>query len=156
MASEKAESAAEYYEELGVPELATIWLRTAGKEALVTESPKMIEKSIELLTKSAEGFRGVNEHNEAFEDLFTVFETRFLHYAKKLRPIKATIKLMDEAAATVQDEVMIAIVTLVRALNTGNHIGALLILQENEEDMLDKADRIRKLIEHSKKVRPTK
>jgi len=156
LASEKAERAAEYYEELGVPELATIWLRTAGKEALVTQSPEMIEKSIELLTKSAEGFRDVNEHKEAFEDLFTVFETRFLNYAKKRRPIKDTIKLMDEAAATDQDEFMIAIVTLVRALNTGNHIGALLILQENEEDMLDKAVRIRKLIEHSKKVRPTK
>jgi hypothetical protein len=156
MASEKAESAADYYRELGVPELATIWLRTAGKEALLTQSSEMIEKSIELLTKSAEGFREVNEHKEAFEDLFTVFETRFLHYANKQRPIKTTIKLLDEAAATVHDEAMIAIVTLVRALNTGNHIGALLILQENEEDMLDKADRIRKLIEHSKKVRPVK
>ncbi len=156
MASEKAENAAEYYQELGVPELATIWLRTAGLEALLTDSSEMIEKSIELLSKSAEGFREANELREAFEDLFTVFETRFLHYADSKKPIKSTINIMNEVAATTQDEVLIAIVALVRALNAGNHIGALLILQENEEDMLDKAYRIRRLIQHSKKVRPMK
>jgi tetratricopeptide (TPR) repeat protein len=156
MASEKAENAAEYYQELGVPELATIWLRTAGLEALLTDSSEMIEKSIELLSKSADGFREANELREAFEDLFTVFETRFLHYADNKKPIKNTIKMMNEVAATTRDEIMVAIVALVRALNAGNHIGALLILQENEEDMLDKADRIRKLIGYSKKVRPMK
>jgi len=88
--------------------------------------------------------------------LYLVFETSFLHYANKRRPIKAIIKQMDELAIMAQDQIMIAIVALVRALNSGNHISALLILQENEEDMLDKAEKIRKLINHSKSVRPVK
>jgi tetratricopeptide (TPR) repeat protein len=156
MASEKAENAAEYYQELGVPELATIWIRTAGMEALLTESSEMIEKAFDLLTKSGEGFKEANELNEAFEDFFTVFETRFLHYPDKRRPIKGTIRLMDEIAVKTQDEVMLAIMSLVRALDAGNHIGALLILQENEEALLNKSQRIRTLIEQSKIVRPVK
>ncbi len=150
MASEKAENAAEYYQELGVPELATIWVRTAGMEALLTNSPEMIEKAFDLLTKSGKGFKNANELREAFEDFFTVFETRFIHYPQKLSPINAAIKQMDEIAVTTQDEVMLAIMSLVRALNAGNHIGALLILQENEEALLDKEERIRALIQKSK------
>jgi tetratricopeptide (TPR) repeat protein len=153
MASEKAENAAEYYHELGVPELATIWVRTAGMEALLTDSSEMIEKAIDLLTKSGEGFKEANELNEAFEDFFTVFETRFMHYPDKRKPIKETIKLMDEIAVITQDEIMLAIMSLVRALNTGNHIGALLIFQENEEALQDKGTRIRSLIEQSKTER---
>jgi tetratricopeptide (TPR) repeat protein len=156
MASEKAENAAEYYHELGVPELATIWVRTAGMEALLTNSSEMIEKAIDLLTKSGEGFKEANELNEAFEDFFTVFETRFMHYPEKHNSVKKAIKLMDEIAVAIHDEVMLAIMSLVRALNSGNHIGALLILQENEEDLLDKEKRIRALIEQSKIVRPEK
>lgn len=154
MASEKAENAADYYQELGVPELATIWIRTAGMEALLTSSSEMIEKAIDLLIKSGEGFKEANELNEAFEDFFTVFETRFMHYPDKRRPVKAAIKLMDEIAVATQNQVMLAIMSLIRALNTGNHIGALLILQENEEDLLDKEKRIRAMIEQSKIVRP--
>ena len=156
LASVKAERAAQYYQELGVPELSTVWIRTAGLEALTTGSKEMIKKSIDFLTKSSEGFREANEYREAFEDLYLVFETSFLHYANKRRPIKAIIKKLDELATIAQDEIMIAIVALVRALNSGNHISALLILQENEEDMLNKAEKIRKLIKHSKKVRPVK
>jgi len=156
MASEKAEKAAEYYKELGVPELATIWTRTAGLEALQTNSKKMAEKAIELLTISAEGFKEANELNEAFEDLFAVFEARFLYYPSKRRPIKATIKQMAEISMMHQDDSTSALLSIVRAMNEGNHIGALLMLQENEEDLLAKADRIRKLIAQSKVVRPTK
>ncbi|MFW9974819.1 MAG: hypothetical protein ACFFDQ_06120 [Candidatus Thorarchaeota archaeon] len=156
MASEKAESSAKYYQELGVPELATIWVRTAGMEALLTNSSEMIEKAIDLLTKSGEGFKEANDLKEAFEDFFTVFETRFIYYPQKRRPINDIIKLMDEIAVSTQDEIMLAIMTLVRALNSGNHIGALLILQENEEDLLDKEKRIRTLIEQSKKERTMK
>ena len=154
LASVKAEKTAQYYQELGVPELSTVWLLTAGREALTTGSKEMIIKSIDLLTKSSEGFREAKEYKEAFEDLYLVFETSFLHFAKKRRPIKAIIKQMDEVATISQNQILIAIVALVRALNSGNHISALLILQENEEDMLDKAEKIRKLINHSKKVRP--
>jgi tetratricopeptide (TPR) repeat protein len=156
VASEKAENAAEYYQELGVPELATIWIRTAGMEALLTKSDEMIERAIDLLAKSGKGFKEANELNEAFEDFFTVFETRFMHYPMKRRPIKSAIKLMDEIAVSTQDEVMLAILSLVRALDAGNHIGALLILQENEEALLDKGTRIRTLIEQSKIERAVK
>jgi tetratricopeptide (TPR) repeat protein len=156
MASEKAENAATYYKELGVPELATIWIRTAGTEALLTNSSEMIERAIDLLAKSGEGFKEANELNEAFEDFFTVFETHFMYYPDKQRPITAAIKKMEEIAVATQDEVMVAIMSLVRALNTGNHIGALLILQENEEDLLDKEKRIRALINQSKIVRTVK
>lgn len=156
MASEKAEKSAEIYKELGVPEVAIVWMRTAGTEALLTNSKKMIEKAIDLLTKSAEGFKEVNELNESFEDLFAVFEARFTYYPKKRRPIKATIKLMAEVSMMCQDDVMSALLSIVRAMNEGNHIGALLMLQENEEDLLAKADRIRKLIDQSKLERPTK
>ncbi|TFG97357.1 hypothetical protein E4H12_08835 [Candidatus Thorarchaeota archaeon] len=156
MASEKAEKAAVFYKELEVPELATIWTRTAGTEALLTNSEKMAEKSIELLTKSAEGFKAANEINEAFEDLFAVFEARFLHYPTKRRPIRTTIKLMAELTMMHQDDTTSALLSIVRALNDGNHIGALLMLQENEEDLLAKSGRIRKLIAQSKIERTTK
>jgi hypothetical protein len=156
MASEKAEKAAEFYKQLAVPELETIWIRTAGIEALETHSKKMLEKAIELLEKSAEGFRTANELKEAFEDLFSVFEARFMYYPDKQRPIKETISSMDEIAKRMQDDVTNALMSLIRALNEGNHIGALLILQENEEDLLDKADRIRRMIVQSKEIRATK
>ncbi len=156
MASEKAERAAEIYKELGVPEVAIVWMRTAGTEALLTNSKKMVEKAIDLLTNSAEGFKEANELHEAFEDLFAVFEARFMYYPKKRRPIKATIKLMAEVSMMCQDDIVAALLSIVRAMNEGNHIGALLMLQENEEDLLAKADRIRKLIDQSKLERPTK
>ena len=155
-ASEKAEKAAQLYAEMEVPELATIWTRTAGLEALQTNSKEMIEKAIDLLTKSAEGFRQANELKESFEDLFAVFEARFLYYPDKKRPIKDTIKRMEEVSMACQDDVMTAVLSIIRAMNEGNHIGALLILQENEEDILEKAQRIRALIDQSKKVRASK
>lgn len=156
MASEKAEQAAEFYNQLGVPELSTIWIRTAGTEALQTNSKEMLEKAINLLEKSAEGFKTANALKESFEDLFLVFETRFMHYSEKRRPIKQTISSMDEIAKILQDDIINALMSLIRALNEGNHIGALLILQENEEDLLAKADRIRKMIAQSKVVRAAK
>ena len=156
MASEKAEQAAEFYNQLGVPELSTIWIRTAGTEALQTNSKEMLEKAINLLEKSAEGFKAANALKESFEDLFLVFETRFMHYPDKRRPIKQTISSMDEIAKVLQDDIINALMSLIRSLNEGNHIGALLILQENEEDLLAEADKIRMMIAQSKVVRVTK
>jgi tetratricopeptide (TPR) repeat protein len=153
MASEKAEKAAEFYKQLEVPELETIWTRTAGIEALQTNSKVMLEKAINLLEKSAKGFKDANELKEAFEDLFSVFEARFLYYPDEWSQINTTISSMDEIAKTLQDDVINALVSLIRALNEGNHIGALLILQENEEELLTKEDRIRKMITQSKAVR---
>ncbi|GAH31859.1 unnamed protein product, partial [marine sediment metagenome] len=91
-----------------------------------------------------------------FEDIFTVFETRFMHLPDKKRPISKSVKRMNEIASSTQDEILVAIASLARALNSGNHIGALMILQENEEDLLPKADRIRNLIAQSKVVRKIK
>jgi tetratricopeptide (TPR) repeat protein len=153
-ASERAEAAAEFYGNLGVSELATIWKRTAGREALLAGSKKQIEKAIKLLTESAKGFEAAGEPREAFEDLFEAFETRFMHIPDKRRPIKKIIKSMDSIAMEAQDEVMTALMSIIHSLNTGNHIGALLILQENEEELLQKSQRIRALIDQSKKVRP--
>lgn len=154
--SERAVAAAEFYESIEVKELSTIWKRTAGQEALKSGNTNAIERAIDLLTQSAEGFRSAGEQREAFEDLYVVFETRFLNLPDKKRPINNVIKLMEEIAMEKQDYVMQALASIVRALNTGNHIGALLTLQENEEELLQKADRIRQLIAHSKQVRPTK
>jgi hypothetical protein len=113
----------------------------------------MLEKAINLLEKSAKGFKDANELKEAFEDLFSVFEARFLYYPDEWSQINTTISSMDEIAKTLQDDVINALVSLIRALNEGNHIGALLILQENEEELLTKEDRIRKMITQSKAVR---
>ena len=121
-----------------------------------TKWPRDATRAIDLLSKSGEGFKKANELKEAFEDFFTVFETRFIHYPDKRKPINHTIKMMDEIAVKTQDEVMLAIMSLVRALNTGNHIGALLILQEHEEALLGKEKRIRTLIAQSKVVRLVK
>jgi tetratricopeptide (TPR) repeat protein len=106
MASEKAEKAAEFYKQLEVPELETIWTRTAGIEALQTNSKVMLEKAINLLEKSAKGFKDANELKEAFEDLFSVFEARFLYYPDEWSQINTTISSMDEIAKTLQDDVI--------------------------------------------------
>jgi tetratricopeptide (TPR) repeat protein len=155
-ASERAVAAAAFYDSIEVTELATIWRRTAGQEALKSGGLDVVETAINLLAQSAEGFRKVNEDKEAFEDLFVVFEARFLFLPDKRKPINNIIKTMEEISMAQQDEVISALTSIVRALNAGNHIGALLTLQENEDHLLSKADRIRALISQSKLVRPTK
>ncbi|TFF95171.1 hypothetical protein EU546_03750 [Candidatus Thorarchaeota archaeon] len=152
-ASEMAAAAAEFYDSIDVAELSTIWRRTAGQEALKSGTPDATERAINLLTQSAEGFRKIGEEREAFEDLFIVFETRFLKLPNKKRPINKIVKMMEEIAMGSQDELMSALTSIVRALNSGNHIGALLTLQEREEELLQKADRIRTLVAQSKRVR---
>lgn len=147
IASEKAEEAAKFYEGLEVHELATVWTRTAGLEALHINKPDVWEKATDLLEKSARGFRCVGEEKEAFEDLFTVFETVFSNKRTgNKRRLNAIVKEMDEIARTKRDERMLATMAVIQAIQKDKYIAALLALQEREEDVLDIRDRLRALI----------
>ncbi|MGY5861692.1 MAG: hypothetical protein RTU09_04915 [Candidatus Thorarchaeota archaeon] len=150
IASDKAVTAAKYYEEMSVPELAAVWVRTAGTEALKTNEIEMIEKAIDLLNKSAASFKGINEPKDAFEDLLVVFETLYDHFPKRTEDISRVIKKMDDLAMTTRDDVLTSIMFILHAVESGSHIGALLILQENEEDLLSKRDRLHGLVETAK------
>lgn len=149
-ASERARSAAELYQEMGVGEVATIWLRTAGLEALKTQKTEMHEKAIEYLRESAEGFRAIEEEREAFDDLFTVFGLLLEHEPDDER-IKEVLSAMDEIALTTRDEEVSLTLSVIRPLFNGHHIAALLALQENEEELESKVDRLRELVEIVKK-----
>ena len=147
IASNKAMAAAKFYEEMSVPELAAVWVRTAGTEALKTNEIEMIEKAMELLKKSAASFKSINEPKDAFEDLLIVFETLYDRFPRRTEDISRVIKKMDDLAMTTRDDVLTSIMSILHAVESGSHIGALLTLQENEEDLLSKRDRLRELIE---------
>ncbi len=147
IASEKAEEAAKFYHDLEVHELATVWTRTAGLEALHINKPDIWEKATELLERSARGFRSVGEEKEAFEDLFTVYETVFSN--KRIgnkRRLNGIVKEMDEIARAKRDERMLAAMAVIQAIQKDKYIAALLALQEREDDVLDIRDRLRSLI----------
>ena len=147
IASEKAEEAAKYYEDLEVPELATVWTRTAGLEALYIDQQKVRDKATELLQKSAKGFKDAGETKEAFEDLFTVYETIFKYKRKgNKRNLNRIVKEMDEIARTIRDEGMLCIIAVLQAVQKDKYIAALLALQEREDEVLDKRHRLRTLI----------
>jgi tetratricopeptide (TPR) repeat protein len=150
IASDKAVAAAKYYEEMGVPELTAVWVRTAGTEALKTNEIEMIEKAIELLNKSAASFKGINEPKDAFEDLLVVFETLYDRFPRRTEDISRVIKKMDDLAMTTRDDVLTSIMSILHAVESGSHIGALLILQENEEDLLSKRKRLHELVDTAK------
>ncbi len=147
IASEKAEEAAKYYEDLDVPELATVWTRTAGLEALHIDQQKVREKATELLQKSAQGFKKAGEKKEAFEDLFTVYETIFIYTRNgNKRKLNQIVKEMDEIARTTRDEGMLCTTAVLQAVQKDKYIAALLALQEREDEVLDKRNRLRTLI----------
>jgi tetratricopeptide (TPR) repeat protein len=155
LASEKALEAVKFYEELEVPELTTIWYRAAGIEALKTNDSEMIEKAIEYLWKSAEAFEKIEELEDAFEDLFTIFEVLFEHQPESKTKIDLVIRKMDEITMATKNETIISLMSVVRALVKYNPIRALLALQEREEDLMSKRDRLRKLVELSEKSEST-
>jgi hypothetical protein len=138
-----------FYDELGVPELTTIWYRAAGIEALKTKDPEMIEKSIELLWKSSEAFEKIGELEDTFEDLFTIFEALFEYQPESESKIDSVIRKMEEVSMAARNETIISLMSVVRALVKHNPTRALLALQEREEDLLPKRDRLRKLVELS-------
>ena len=53
---------------------------------------------------------------------------------------------MDAISKFTQDSTMLAIVPVVKAIGKGNHLTALLHLQEREEDLLKIRERLRALI----------
>ncbi|NHI83725.1 MAG: hypothetical protein EAX81_05430 [Candidatus Thorarchaeota archaeon] len=153
IASDKAELAAKYYEEMGVKELSTIWKRTAGLEALRTENNERIGKGIDLLQQSAAGFKEIEEMMDSFDDLFAIFEALFLNYPDDRDSISKTLMEMDDTSRKTDDVRMAAIMSVIHAVESGNPTAALLALQEREEELLDLNDRLRALISQSKVVR---
>jgi tetratricopeptide (TPR) repeat protein len=147
IASEKAEQAAKFYEELEVFELATVWTRTAGREALHINDQKTRDHATELLEKSAQGFRSAGEVMEAFEDLFTVYVTVFTHKRKgNKRRLKRIVKDMDELSRSSRHEGMLATMAVLHSIQKDKYIAALLALQEREDELLDRRQRLRTLI----------
>lgn len=153
MASERATDVAKLYEEMAVPELVTMWLRNAATEALSTNQADMIEKAIELLKQSAEGFRKINENNEAFEDLFKVFETVFMNHPDAQEQIAGILGEMDGIAKSTRNYAMTSLMAVLRAIERRSYIAALLTLQEKEDDLLSKRERLMKIVD---KVKPGK
>jgi tetratricopeptide (TPR) repeat protein len=153
MASSKAEEAAKSYSEMGVKELATIWLRTAGAEALKTRKEDLVDKAIGLLRNSANGFKEIEELSDAFEDLFAVFEALFLYRSDNREEIGSVLAEMDELARTTQSFKMSSLMTVIHSLEKGNPTAALLAIQEREEELLQLRDRLLVLVKQSKSVR---
>ena len=60
---------------------------------------------------------------------------------------------MNEIALATNDDIFSAIVSILIAVDKGNHIGALMMIHEHEEYLLPKRDRLRELVELSKSVR---
>ena len=153
IASVKAEEAANSYLEMNVNELATLWLRTAGTEALKTGKEELLDKAIGLLRDSADGFKSIDEMSDALEDLFAVFEALFLHRSDNRDEIGKVLTEMDELARTTQDYKMHSLMTVINSVEKGNPTAALLTLQEREEELLPLRERLLALIRHSKEVR---
>ncbi|MHA2379583.1 MAG: hypothetical protein ACXADS_09900 [Candidatus Thorarchaeota archaeon] len=153
VSSQIAERAAKVYEESGIPEIATIWLRTAGTEALRTGDDGLVDGAIDLLNRSADGFGKVGETANTFEDLFAVFEAIFTYRPDNREEIAKTLTRMDEIARTEQNFKMESLMAVLHPLEKGNPTAALLTLQEREEELLPKRERLLKLVEQSKRVR---
>jgi tetratricopeptide (TPR) repeat protein len=147
IASEKAEEAAKLYQDLDVQELATVWTRTAGLEALNVDQDEMRSKGTDLLEESAQGFKSAGEQEEAFEDLFTVYRTIFMFGKDDSRQrLDAVVKEMDDIAKHSKDEKLLATIGVIHAVQKDKYIAALLVLQENEEELLDRRDSLRAII----------
>ena len=132
---------------MDLAELETIWIRTAGTEALNTMDPKMIEKAIDLLQKSAIGFKAAHEEREAFDDLFTVTEIIIKHDPSAVDKLAEIIKEMELIISFTQEDSMLAAMPIIKALGNGNHLSALMLLQESEEDLPKKRERLKTLID---------
>jgi tetratricopeptide (TPR) repeat protein len=153
VASVKAEETANSFMEMDVKELATIWLRTAGMEALKTGKEDLLDKAIGLLRDSADGFKSIDEMSDAFEDLFAVFEALFLHRSDSREEIGKVLDEMDELARTAQEYKMHSLMTVINSLEKGSPTAALLALQEREEELLPLRERLLTLVKQSKLVR---
>ncbi|MBS3793847.1 MAG: hypothetical protein KGY80_03075 [Candidatus Thorarchaeota archaeon] len=146
-ASEKAKEAANMYEELGVSELSAIWNRTAGREALRSGNSETIEQGIQLLQESSSTFNRIGEKADAFEDLFSVFEGLFLHFSEREEDIEKTVQALEEIARAENKDEITALIPVLKALKEKNFTTALMAFQENEDDLMDKSERIRRLLD---------
>jgi tetratricopeptide (TPR) repeat protein len=146
-ASQKAKEAANMYEELDVSELSAIWNRTAGREALRSGNSETIEQGIQLLQESSSTFNRIGEKADAFEDLFSVFEGLFLHFPEREEDIENTVQALEEIARAENKDEITALIPVLKALKEKNFTTALMAFQENEDDLMDKSERIRRLLD---------
>lgn len=151
VACEKAVITAEKYEESGIAELATIWYRTAGKEALLTDEEDLTGRAIDLLRHSLTGFKNMNEPKEAFEDLFTIFNALWNRTPNGSEEIDKVLREMQEVALTTGEEYMNVIVSILRHLYRSETLEAQQTLQDNEKILGDKTKILHDLIEAQKR-----
>jgi len=147
LASKRAEDAARYFADVGLKELSTIWKRTAAEEALKTHNPDMVDRAIDLLKESAKGFQETGELKEAFEDLYTMFLTVYIHKPEERSNLDAIVEQMNEIAIDERDLYYSSMVNVIRAVNKSDKIGALLAFQEQEDELIGKRESLRSLIE---------
>jgi len=146
-ASKRAREAAKIYGELGVSELSAIWNRTAGREAVRSGNPDTIEEGIQLLQMSSTAFNDIGERADAFEDLFSVFEGLFIHFPEREGDIENTVQALEEIARAENKDEMTALIPVLKALKEKNFTTALMAFQEKEDDLIDKSERIRRLLD---------
>ncbi|MGV9169856.1 MAG: hypothetical protein ACOC38_07955 [Promethearchaeia archaeon] len=146
-ASEQAKEAAHMYEELGVSELSAIWSRTAGREALRSGNSDTIEEGIQLLRQSCAIFSDIGEETDAFEDLFSIFEALFTNFPEKKTEIENTFQALEEIARAQNQEEMTSIIPVLKALKQKNFTIALMAFQENEDDLIEKSERLRRMLD---------
>ncbi|MHA1772204.1 MAG: hypothetical protein ACTSYL_01105 [Candidatus Thorarchaeota archaeon] len=151
VACEKAVIAAKKYEESGITELATVWYRTAGKEALLTNEEELTKRAIDLLRLSLTGFKKMNEPKEAFEDLFTIFNALWHYNQNGAEEIDHVLGEMQDIALTTGEEYMKVIVSILRHLYRSETLEAQQILQDNEKILGDKTKILHDLIEAQKR-----
>ncbi|MGY5876918.1 MAG: hypothetical protein RTU30_14305 [Candidatus Thorarchaeota archaeon] len=144
--SQMATKAAKFYMELEVVELATIWTRTAGIEAIATGDNKQIDDAVEMLNSSAVGFANIKEYAEAFEDYYVVFITQFEFFPKRKKVLRKLLGEMDRLSVITQDDIMVSVLAVLRPMENDSYTAALLTLQAREEDLLDKKDKLLELI----------
>ncbi len=151
VASEKAVIVAENYKKDGVSELATIWYRTAGREALQTMDDEMLKRAIDLLRQAVAGFREMGEQKEAFEDLFIIFETLWQSQDSNKEDIDRTLDEMQEIALSLDDEYMKTIVTTLRHLQRKESLEAQQTVHEHENVLGEKAEILLQMVGAQKK-----
>ncbi len=147
LASERAAAAAQFYAGLEVTELATLWKRSAGIEALKTGSQDDTDRAIEYLMDAAAGFEEMGELAEAFSDYFRVFATIFEHRPAEREEVTGVVEAMERTIRRRKDAHMEAVMAVVRPLVEDNYVAAVLALQEREEELGDKLTTLRHLVE---------
>ncbi len=151
VACEKAVLAAEKYKEAGVEELAAIWYRTAGLEAIMTQEEELTERALDLFRHSVDGFKSINELTEAFDDLFNMFKTLWSLPGDRTNEMRKVIDEMQEIALTLNKPHMSVVISILRHLNRSESLEAQQILQDNEKALGERVGILYEMIEAQKK-----